>query len=71
MARGGNAYDESIGVVCAALLYFMGIAADLLETAQCSQFTLYFGQPDYLFYDFLRAALMAVQTVAAGAGIAP
>ena len=37
---------------------FVGIAADLLETAQRSQFALYFGQSDYLFYDFCGLLLL-------------
>ena len=56
---GGYECYEFVSGVCAALLYFVGIAADLLETAQRSQFALYFGQSDYLFYDFLRAAVIA------------
>ena len=56
---GGYECYEFVSGVCAALLYFVGIAADLLETAQRSHFAVYFGQSDYLFYDFLRAAVIA------------
>ena len=57
---GGHECYEFVSGVCAALLYFVGIAADLLETTQRSQFALHFGQSDYLFYDFLRIAIAAV-----------